>query len=243
LNFKGELATVATRQDRNEEIDHSMLSDSAEELSVPCGGFRASLERALAAAALVVAGIPLLIVTLLTWANLGRPLLYYQGRAGLHGVPFKIVKFRTMVDTRDTSGALLPDAQRTTPVTRFLRRIRLDELPQLFSIVRGQMVFVGPRPLWPETIREMGKWGAWRCKVRPGLTGWSQVNGGPLLSNAEKLACDIWYVDHQSLWLDLSIVLRTALILVMGDRINRRNLSVAQRYFANADGSGRKGAA
>lgn len=208
-----------------------MLYDFAEASSVPHGSMRTVFDRALAALILVIISIPLLIVAALTWAAVGSPILFRQVRSGLAGRPFEIIKFRTMFDTVDAAGTLLPDSHRTNLATRFLRRTRLDELPQLVSVLRGQMAIVGPRPLWPETIREMGRWGVHRGSIRPGLTGWSQVNGGPFLSNEEKLALDIWYVDHRSPWLDLSIVARTIAILVLGDRINRKNVGEAQSYL------------
>jgi lipopolysaccharide/colanic/teichoic acid biosynthesis glycosyltransferase len=192
---------------------------------------RLVLDRVLGVLALVAACVPMLIIAALVWATIGRPILFRQVRSGLKGRPFEIIKFRTMYDTVGVSGALLPDSERTNLTTQLLRRTRLDELPQLVSVMRGQMAIVGPRPLWPETIREMGGWGVHRGSIRPGLTGWSQVNGGPLLSNQEKLALDIWYVDHRSIWRDLSIVARTIAVLVLGDRINRKNVAEAQNYL------------
>lgn len=232
LKSNGEFATVETRRDvRSEEVQLSMLYDLAEASPDSRGNMRTVFDRALAALFLVAASIPLMIVAALTWAAVGRPILFRQLRSGLDGQPFEIIKFRTMFDTVDAMGALLPDSHRTNLVTRFLRRTRLDELPQLFSVLRGQMAIVGPRPLWPETIREMGRWGVHRGSIRPGLTGWSQVNGGPFLSNEEKLALDIWYVDHRSPWLDLSIVARTIAILVLGDRIKQQNVREARNYL------------
>jgi lipopolysaccharide/colanic/teichoic acid biosynthesis glycosyltransferase len=231
LKSSEELATVAPRRSGNEEDQESMLYDFADASPILRGSMHTVFDRALAALALLVASIPLLIVAALTWAAVGTPVLFRQVRSGLDGQPFEILKFRTMSNTVDAAGALLPDSQRTNLATRFLRRTRLDELPQLVSVLRGQMAIVGPRPLWPETIREMGRWGMHRGSIRPGLTGWSQVNGGPLLSNEEKLALDIWYVDHRSPWLDLSIVARTIAILLLGDRINRKNVGEAQSYL------------
>jgi lipopolysaccharide/colanic/teichoic acid biosynthesis glycosyltransferase len=231
LKSSEELATVASRRSGNEEDQESMLYDFAEASPILHGSMHTVFDRALAALALLVASIPLLIVAALTWAAVGSPVLFRQVRSGLDGQPFEILKFRTMSNTVDAAGALLPDSHRTNLATRFLRRTRLDELPQLVSVLRGQMAIVGPRPLWPETIREMGRWGMHRGSIRPGLTGWSQVNGGPLLSNDEKLALDIWYVDHRSPWLDFSIVVRTIAILLLGDRINRKNVAEAQSYL------------
>lgn len=180
-----------------------------------------------AAIGLAVAAIPIALTACLIGATLGRPLLFEEVRAGLGKRPFTIRKFRTMHDWRDESGALLPDHMRETRLTRFIRRSRLDELPQLLLILRGDMAFVGPRPLWPHTIDGFGELGRHRCSVRPGLTGWAQVNGGTLLTNRQKLAMDIWYVDHRNLALKVKILLRTFYTIVVGERINRSRIETA----------------
>lgn len=209
-----------------------MSCEDTGQASAQDAGFRAGIEQILAVVALVPASVPLLFASLLTWALIGRPLLFRQERAGLHGAPFMILKFRTMTNAIDPTGKLLPDAQRTTFITRFLRRIRIDELPQLFSIARGDMAIVGPRPLLPATVRDMGRWGRIRCGVRPGLTGWAQVNGNTLLNDGQKLAFDIWYVYHRSLRLDLLIIWKTLLTLLSGERINTRHLAAVEAFFA-----------
>jgi lipopolysaccharide/colanic/teichoic acid biosynthesis glycosyltransferase len=162
----------------------------------------------------------------------GRPVLFCQRRAGLGGAAFDLVKFRSMRDTRDASGKLLPDDQRVTAIGRLLRRSRLDELPELWNIAKGEMAFIGPRPLLPETIAAMAAGGVCRGTVRPGLTGWAQVNGNALLDPADKLALDLWYVDNRSLMLDLSIIIRTLGVMMLGERIGRASLERA--YAGNS---------
>lgn len=133
-----------------------------------------------------------------------------------------LMKFRTMLETCGRDGRLLPDDERTTRIGRFLRRSRVDELPELLNIARGEMAFVGPRPLLPETVSEMGREGLQRGTVLPGLTGWAQVSGNTLLSNAQKLALDIWYIENRSFLLDLRILLMTLLVVVRGERLTDR---------------------
>jgi lipopolysaccharide/colanic/teichoic acid biosynthesis glycosyltransferase len=153
--------------------------------------------------------------------------LFCQRRSGRDGEVFEMLKFRSMTDARDNSGALLPDADRLTASGRFLRRSRLDELPGLLSIVRGDMALVGPRPLLPETIASMGAEGRRRGTVRPGLTGWAQVNGNALLTNEDKLSLDLWYIANRSLRLDLAIIARTVAVIFAGEHINTTNLEKA----------------
>ncbi len=160
----------------------------------------------------------LLLLSLLVLVGLGRPVLFRQVRSGLGGQPFAMIKFRSMRDLRDSRGDLLPDAQRTPALGRFLRRSRLDELPELINIVRGDMDFVGPRPLLPHSIAAMGRDGVERGKVRPGLTGLAQVSGNTLLAVEEKLRFDLWYVRHHSARLDAQIIARTLLVVVGGEK-------------------------
>ncbi|WP_315900237.1 sugar transferase [Qipengyuania aquimaris] len=158
------------------------------------------------------------LLALVSLISMGGPVLFRQERSGLHGQPFTMVKFRSMNDARDAEGSLLPDEQRVTAWGRFLRRSRLDELPGLWSIVRGDMAFVGPRPLLPGTIASLGERGRQRGQVRPGLTGWAQVNGNTLLSLDEKVALDLDYVRNASLGLDCRIVLRTIAVMIAGEK-------------------------
>ncbi|MCX8474755.1 MAG: sugar transferase [Sphingomonas sp.] len=176
------------------------------------------LQPVLALLVLVLILPMMLIVAGLVVCSLGRPVLFRQMRSGKGGTPFRMVKFRTMRELRDEAGDLLPDALRTTGVGRFLRRSRLDELPELVNVIAGDMNLVGPRPLLPETIAEMGEGGVLRGSVRPGLTGLAQVSGNTLLGRDEKLALDTWYVRNRSWWLDWRIVLRTVAVVIAGER-------------------------
>lgn len=173
----------------------------------------------LAVLLLLPLALPLAIAAALTVAiALRRPLIFRQDRAGRQGQVFALAKFRTMAPPLSAARALADDALRTPPAGRWLRRLRLDELPQLVNILRGDMALVGPRPLLPATIAAMGRAGAVRQSVRPGLTGWAQVNGNALLSDPEKLEHDLWYVRNRSAWLDLEIIARTIGVVMFGER-------------------------
>jgi sugar transferase EpsL len=143
--------------------------------------------------------------------GLGSPILFRQRRPGLHGNPFELLKLRTMTDRRDASGNLLPDSQRLTELGKLLRRLSLDELPQLVNVLRGDMSLVGPRPLLVQYLARYTPEQARRHDVLPGITGWCQINGRNSLSWEEKFQLDVWYVDNWSLGLDARILLRTAL--------------------------------
>ncbi len=173
---------------------------------------------------LVLFGLVLLLVD-------GRPVLFTQTRSGLGGRTFRVVKFRTMNNARDADGVLLPDAERITAVGRFLRATRIDELPQLWNVLTGDMSLIGPRPLLPSTIADAGDAGRERGRVRPGVTGWAQVNGNTLLSDGDKIALDTWYIRNRSLGLDLRIVARTLLVSLRGER---RDMAAIGRAHAGA---------
>lgn len=176
------------------------------------------VELVLAGLALVFFLLPSILVAGVVWATLGRPLLFFQTRVGMGGERFQIYKFRTMSNARATDGSLLPDEMRETAVTRPLRRLRLDETPQLLAIATGHLSLVGPRPLLPDTIESFGSCGEIRCRIRPGLTGWAQISGNTRLTDTEKLALDLWYVAHRSFALDLRILLETILVVLSGER-------------------------
>ncbi len=156
--------------------------------------------------ALLVLGLPLLVLIWQVRRKLGSPVFFRQTRPGLHGRPFNMVKFRTMTDARGRDGQFLPDAERLTAFGRFLRASSLDELPELLNVLKGEMSLVGPRPLLMEYLPLYSPEQARRHEVRPGITGWAQVNGRNALSWEEKFKLDVWYVDHRSLWLDIKIL-------------------------------------
>lgn len=181
---------------------------------------RRTAEIVLALLGIVLLALPLILIALAVLCSMGRPVLFRQQRAGLNGASFELIKFRTMDQRVDPSGVPLPDAERTTWLGRVLRRSRLDELPELWNILRGDMSFVGPRPLLPRTIWEFGKLGILRSSVRPGLTGLAQVSGNTLLDNHQKLAMDLLYVRERSAALDLRILCRTPLVMICGEHID-----------------------
>ncbi len=159
-------------------------------------------------ALIIAAPICAVLSVLIAW-RLGRPVMFVQVRPGLHGKHFPMMKFRTMTDQRDASGALLPDGQRLGRFGSLLRSSSLDELPGLINVLKGEMSLVGPRPLLIEYLPRYSKEQARRHEVRPGITGWAQVNGRNAISWEEKFALDVWYVDNQSFWLDLRILVLT----------------------------------
>jgi lipopolysaccharide/colanic/teichoic acid biosynthesis glycosyltransferase len=178
------------------------------------------LDLTLGTAALVLFSPMLAITAVLVRFKLGRPALFRQVRAGLHGRIFEIVKFRSMTNAVGADGLPLPDAERLTAFGSFLRRSSLDELPEIFNVIRGEMSLIGPRPLFVEYLPRYTPGQARRHDVRPGITGWAQVNGRNAISWEEKFALDIWYVDHAGLWLDLKILGMTLLTLLRREGIS-----------------------
>jgi lipopolysaccharide/colanic/teichoic acid biosynthesis glycosyltransferase len=189
-----------------------------------------------AAAMLLIVFAPVIaLVGLAVAFDVGFPLIFWQQRPGLNGRPFRLVKFRTMGAPHDNLFRRVPDEQRLSAVGRFLRRTRLDELPQLYNVVIGDMSFVGPRPLLP---RDQAPEYAARLSVRPGLTGWAQINGGRLVPARDKAILDIWYVDKASFMLDCKIVLRTVQMVLFGERLNIKAISQARRDLERVPGFG-----
>jgi len=172
----------------------------------------------------------LLLVAWLVHRRLGSPVLFRQVRPGLHGKPFEMVKFRTMRDAVDTEGNALPDAERLTPFGRFLRSTSLDELPELWNVIKGDMSLVGPRPLLMEYLSLYSAEQARRHEVRPGITGWAQVNGRNAVSWPEKFALDIWYVDNRSLLLDIRILFLTIKKVFVREGISAEGEATASRF-------------
>ncbi len=176
------------------------------------------ITRICAVVLLVLLSPVIVALSLIVLVTMGSPVIFRQERSGLGGEPFIMLKLRSMRDSRASDGSLLPDDERVTAFGRFLRRSRLDELPGLVNIVAGDLAFVGPRPLLPETIEDLGARGVARGKVRPGLTGWSQVNGNTRLSLDRKIDLDLWYVANESWRLNAQILLRTLFVMVFGER-------------------------
>jgi lipopolysaccharide/colanic/teichoic acid biosynthesis glycosyltransferase len=180
-----------------------------------------------------VFAVPLLVLALLVRCKLGSPVLFTQLRPGLHGQPFWMVKFRTMSDVRDATDTLLPDAKRLTPFGRCLRASSLDELPGLWNVLVGEMSLVGPRPLLMEYLPLYSPTQARRHEVRPGITGWAQVNGRNAISWEDKFALDVWYVDHRSFWLDLKILCLTVSKVLKRDDISAAGEVTMTRFMGN----------
>lgn len=162
-----------------------------------------------------------LIVAILVRIKLGSPVLFKQVRPGLHGIPFSIYKFRTMTDERSSEGNLLPDSLRLTTFGKLLRKLSLDELPQLFNVLIGDISLVGPRPLLMQYLTRYTPKQARRHEVRPGITGWAQVNGRNAISWEEKFEMDVWYVDNRTFWLDLKIIWMTIIKVLRSDGISQ----------------------
>jgi lipopolysaccharide/colanic/teichoic acid biosynthesis glycosyltransferase len=188
------------------------------------------LDILLSACGLFVLAVPLMALAWQVRRKLGSPVLFTQVRPGVHGKPFRMVKFRTMTDARDASGALLPDAQRLTPFGRFLRASSMDELPELWNVLRGEMSLVGPRPLLMEYLPLYSPEQARRHEVRPGITGWAQVNGRNAISWADKFALDVWYVDHRSLFLDIRILWLTVRKVLVREGISAAGEATMPRF-------------
>lgn len=173
-----------------------------------------------------------LLALLIRW-RLGSPVLFSQERPGLHGKPFILRKFRTMTDTCDAMGKLLPDSERLPPFGKFLRSTSLDELPELIHILRGEMSFVGPRPLLMEYLERYTPEQARRHAVIPGLSGWAQVCGRNALTWDERFALDLWYIDHQSFLLDLRIMALTVWKVVQRDGISAAGHATVHKFMGS----------
>ncbi len=173
----------------------------------------------------------LLLIEFLVKTRLGNPVLFKQTRPGLNGTPFALYKFRTMTDARDEKGRLLPDAERLTRIGRFLRSTSLDELPELINVLKGEMSIVGPRPLLMQYLDRYTPEQARRHEVKPGITGWAQVNGRNSISWEEKFRLDVWYVDNWSLALDLRIIWMTALKVLRREGISAAGEATMPEFF------------
>lgn len=191
------------------------------------------LDILLAIVGLVVLSPVLLVLAILVRARLGSPVLFRQERPGVNGKPFMLLKFRSMTSERDDSGNLLPDADRLPSFGRFLRSTSLDELPELWSILRGDMSLVGPRPLLMSYLPLYSDEQARRHLVRPGLTGWAQVNGRNALTWPQKFELDVWYVDNLSLGLDASIIAKTVLGVIRREGVSAEGEATMPPFEGN----------
>lgn len=181
----------------------------------------------------VIWPILLFVMLWLHFANKGTGIFFTQERPGKNGKIFKVIKFKTMTDKRDANGKLLSDAERLTKVGRFVRSTSVDELPQLFNVLKGDMALVGPRPLLPQYLSLYSKEQARRHEVRPGITGWAQVNGRNAISWNKKFALDVWYVDHCSFLLDLKIIFLTIKKVFVREGISSDTSATMEPFTGN----------
>ncbi len=178
----------------------------------------------------------ILLVALAIFAAMGRPVIFSQQRPGLHGQPFRIYKFRTMTLSEDENGELLPDELRLKILGRLLRNLSFDELPQLFNVLKGDLSIVGPRPLLMEYLPLYSSEQMRRHDVKPGITGWAQVNGRNALTWKKKFELDVWYVDNQSFLLDLKIIILTIRKVFVRDGINQSGQATMSKFTGNENG-------
>ncbi|MEJ2706364.1 MAG: sugar transferase [Anaerolineales bacterium] len=191
------------------------------------------LDLSLAIPGLILVTPVLLISALLVWIFHGRPVLFRQLRPGYNNRLFPVLKFRTMTNERDASGELLPDAERLTHLGRFLRATSLDELPELFNVLRGDMSLVGPRPLFKHYLERYNAEQIRRHQVAPGITGWAQIHGRNILDWEEKFRLDVWYVDHWSLGLDLRILTLTLWKVLKREGISQPGHATAEEFMGS----------
>ncbi len=178
--------------------------------------------------------ILLFFTVLLFWANEGKP-FFFQSRPGKNGKIFSIVKFKTMNDKKDSAGKLLPDAQRLTAVGSFVRKTSIDELPQLINVLKGDMSLIGPRPLLTHYLHLYNEFQNRRHEIKPGITGWAQVNGRNAISWDKKFEYDVWYVDHMSFLLDCKILIKTFLKVFKRDGINAANAATTEPFNGHSN--------
>ncbi len=177
---------------------------------------------------------PLFVIFMITlyFANGGQP-FFFQLRPGKGGKLFKIIKFKTMNDKRDAGGNLFPDAERLTKIGKFIRKTSLDEIPQLLNVIKGEMSLVGPRPLLPSYLELYNDFQRRRNEVKPGITGWAQINGRNHISWEKKFEYDVWYVDHVSFWLDFKILIITILKVLKSEGINEEGQATSEEFKGN----------
>jgi len=184
----------------------------------------------IAVPSVIVLSPVLALIGILVRMKIGSPVVFRQVRPGLYGRPFVIYKFRTMTDKWDEAGNLLPDGERLARLGRFLRKTSMDELPELFNVIKGDMSIVGPRPLLMQYLDRYTPKQARRHEVKPGITGWAQVNGRNAISWEDKFKLDVWYVDHWSLWLDVKIVAMTGMKVLKREGISQNGEATASEF-------------
>lgn len=184
---------------------------------------------------LVILSPILLFLSILVGIFIGTPVFFHQIRPGYKGRPFYIIKFRTMTDDMDKAGNLLPDSERLTPFGRFLRSLSLDELPELYNILRGDMSLVGPRPLIMQYLSLYSPEQMRRHDCYPGLTGWAQINGRNAIDWPTRFALDVWYVDHRSFWLDIKIILTTIWKVISRENVSQPGQATIEYFTGNKD--------
>ena len=178
---------------------------------------------------IIISPLLFLVIVLLSLANKGKP-FFFQKRPGKGGKNFKIVKFKTMTDARDKNGMLLPDAERLTGIGKLVRKTSIDEIPQLINVLKGDMSIIGPRPLLPQYLELYNPRQKKRHDVKPGITGWAQVNGRNAISWTQKFEYDVWYVENVSFWLDMKILLRTIKKVLVSEGINTQNMATTEPF-------------
>lgn len=188
------------------------------------------LDLIIVAPAIIILSPLIISIAIALYFKIGSPVIFKQLRPGLNGKPFTIYKFRTMNDKCDNNGCLLNDTERLTPFGEWLRSTSLDELPELFNVLKGDMTIVGPRPLLMQYLNRYTPEQARRHEVKPGLTGWAQVNGRNAISWEEKFKLDVWYVDNWSLWLDLKIIVMTIWKILKREGINQEGQVTMEEF-------------
>jgi sugar transferase EpsL len=189
-----------------------------------------TFDLALGAPLFIILSPVMAAIALLIRIFLGKGIFFKQNRPGLHGIPFAIYKFRTMTNARDSNGILLRDTHRLTIFGKFLRSTSMDELPELYNVLKGEMSLVGPRPLLMQYLDRYSREQARRHEVKPGITGWAQINGRNAITWEDKFKLDVWYVDHQSLWLDIKILALTVKNIIKREGITQPGHETAEEF-------------
>jgi lipopolysaccharide/colanic/teichoic acid biosynthesis glycosyltransferase len=196
--------------------------------------WKRALDLGIALAGFMLCALLMAAIALLLRFSIGKGVFFRQERPGINGKPFKIYKFRTMTNGCDASGRLLPDSERLTRLGRFLRSTSLDELPELFNVLKGEMSIVGPRPLLMRYLDRYTPEQMRRHEVKPGITGWAQINGRNAITWEDKFRLDVWYVDHQSLWLDLRIIALTVLKVLKREGISQPGQATMEEFMGSS---------